>query len=294
MRVWVAVFAALLTAPVAAHAADAEKVAFPGRDGVELTGLVYRPEGTGRFPGIIALHGCGGLLTSKGVIHARERAWAERWTAAGYAVLFPDSFTPRGVASICSDAHRPILPERERVRDAYDALAWFEAQPYVAADRIALFGWSHGAMTTLWAMAAQSPGRPAGLAHDFIGAVAFYPGCAQISRERPEYAAVAPMLLQLAADDVWTPPAACIRMVEAAQHRPGPPIEMDVYPDSVHGFDQPTGSVHSFVVRNSIYRGGEKTVYVGANPAARERAIARVMPWLASLLGGPAGEGGVR
>jgi hypothetical protein len=38
------------------------------------------------------------------------------------------------------------------------------------------------------------------------------------------------------------------------------------------------------VTRNSIYKTGEKTVMVGADPAAREQAVARTMDWLKDIL----------
>jgi hypothetical protein len=43
--------------------------------------------------------------------------------------------------------------------------------------------------------------------------------------------------------------------------------------------------VHEFVVKNSLYKTGEKTVHVGQEPEAREKSVARVMAWLAERLG---------
>ncbi|WP_337997214.1 dienelactone hydrolase family protein [Oleispirillum naphthae] len=284
LRAW-GMALALLALPAAARA-EMEKVGIPLRTGGEISGLFSLPQGQGPFPGIVALHGCGGLLTKKGKLHARETDWAKRLNAAGYAVLFPDSFTARGYASVCSLRDRPVLPERERVRDAYDALAWLQARAEVQPRRIALFGWSHGAMTALWAMAKASPGRPAGLTDDFIGAVAFYPGCAQVYRDEKDYGVIAPVLFQLGAADEWTPAAPCVKLAEEAAARPGPRIAVDVYAGSHHGFDNPTGAVHEVVVKNSVYKSGQKVVHVGRNPEARERAIARAMGWLGDLFAG--------
>lgn len=276
---------AFLVGLIAPARAEPRRVEFPARDGAMLSGVVVLPEGEGRFPGVVALHGCGGLLTASGRLKARESDWAKRLSAAGYAVFFPDSFNPRGVESVCSLVERPVLPERERVRDAYDALNWFQKQDYVRADRIALLGWSHGAMTALWTMARSSPGRPADLTWDYVGAVVFYPGCAQVGREIPDYVAAAPMLLQLGEADEWTPAAPCLKLAEAIRGRPGPAVEVDLYSRAHHGFDQPGGAVHEVVVRNSIYKTGEKTVRVGPEPEARARAIVRVMAWLEDKLG---------
>jgi len=281
-RWWGAALAALVLLPSAARA-EMSAVRIPVRGGGTISGLFSLPEGEGPFPGIVALHGCGGLSTRKGRLHAREADWAKRLNAAGYAVLFPDSFTARGYASVCSLRDRPILPERERVRDAYDALAWLQARPEVRPGRIALFGWSHGAMTALWTMSRTSPGRPAGLKTDFIGAVAFYPGCTQVRREVSNYGVIAPTLFQLGAADEWTPAAPCVDLAREAAARPGPRIAVDVYPAAHHGFDQPSGEVHAVLVKNSAYKTGEKTVHVGRNPEARQRAVARTMDWLRDL-----------
>jgi hypothetical protein len=43
--------------------------------------------------------------------------------------------------------------------------------------------------------------------------------------------------------------------------------------------------VHEVVVRNSIYKTGQKVVRVGPEPEARARAIVRVMAWLEDKLG---------
>ncbi len=281
MRGWL--LALVVMCFVAPARAETREVAVPTRDGLTLRAMLVKPDGPGPFPAIVALHGCGGLWNkTTGRMLQRETAWAKRWTEAGYAAIFPDSFTARGQTSVCGQVERPILPQREWVRDAYDALAWLQAQSFVKPDRVAVFGWSHGGMTTLWSIAAASPGRPDGLAKGFVGAVAFYPGCVEIGKTG--FAASAPLLIEIGAEDTWTLPKACVAMVEAARRRGGARIAIDVYPEAVHGFDQPTGSVHPFVTRNSIYKNGEKTVMVGPNPAAREAAIPRAMAWLKDVL----------
>lgn len=272
-----AVALALMLAGAPARA-ETREILLPSRDGPPLRAVLALPEGEGPFPAIVALHGCGGLWTDAGRMRARETAWAKRFTEAGWAALFPDSFTARGHSSVCTLVDRPILPQRERVRDAYDALAWLRAQPFVRPERVAAFGWSHGAMTTLWTVAAGGPGRPETLDGDFATAVAFYPGCAEIGRTA--FSARVPLLLQLGGDDAWTPPAPCMAMAEAAQARGGAEVAYDLYPGAVHGFDQPGGTVHEVTVRNSVYKSGEKTVKVGADPAARTQAVARAMEWL--------------
>ena len=82
------------------------------------TAQLLKPSGAGPFPAVVALHGCGGLLNSRGQLRSREADWAERFLAAGYAVLFPDSFTARGMREICTGAERSDLSQGSRRRCA--------------------------------------------------------------------------------------------------------------------------------------------------------------------------------
>ena len=68
--------------------------------------LPRTPAPPGGYPAVIALHGCGGLhSTRRG--HEQELAErlalrADRYLADGFAVLFPDSFGARGVRAGCT------------------------------------------------------------------------------------------------------------------------------------------------------------------------------------------------
>ena len=142
----------LASSVLASSVAGQERVTFPSLDAdltggppTELDGYLYRPSGDGPFPALVALHGCGGLFVPGSQrINSRHRDWAERLSGLGYVVLFPDSLNPRGVAQVCTSRHPPVWPGRHRVRDAYAALEYLRAQPFVATDRIGVMGWSHG------------------------------------------------------------------------------------------------------------------------------------------------------
>ena len=58
---------------------------------------------------------------------------------------------------------------RDRPKDAYAALQYLQAQPFVQADRVGLMGWSQGGGVVLLSINDKSIGRPAGLAHGFQG-----------------------------------------------------------------------------------------------------------------------------
>ena len=252
------------------------------RDRTMLRGFVMKPEGDGPFPTVLLLHGCGGPVTSKGAIAGRERSWMDLFVSVGYAVMLLDSFNPRGYASICTKRDRPITAERDRPYDAYAALRWLRERPFVQADRVAIMGWSHGAMTTL-ATISEAMIREVGWKEPgFFTAVAFYPGCLDFGKTR--YKATVPLLLQLGEKDDWTPARYCLRLADTIK-KAGDPVELDVYKGAYHAFDAPSGSVRE---RSTSNTGGTRTVHSGRDPAAAEQSIARTRAWLAAAFKGPA------
>jgi dienelactone hydrolase len=254
------------------------RVDFKSGDGVDVSGYFYKAKGVEKGPAVIMLHGCGGLLSKRGAIKKREAAWREILLGEGYHVLLLDSFNPRGHRSICRIKSRPVLPNRERPHDAYAALAWMQSQPLVDASRVALAGWSNGAMAMLWSIRDDARQRPKSLGADFIAAVGFYPGCIKIGRT--DFKASTLALLQVGLADRWTLPKPCIALVAASNRRGGAPMKIDGYEDAAHGFDHPNSRPREITTRNSVYKSGEKKVYVGTNHQARNKAIIRVKEYL--------------
>src|SRR6202050_5773838 len=93
------VFCALAAAALwTVTAAAAETVDIP--DGaVTLHATLYRPDGVGPFPAIVALHDCGGLDSRPAATADLYDQWAKLLVADGFVVLFPDSFGSRGLGS---------------------------------------------------------------------------------------------------------------------------------------------------------------------------------------------------
>ncbi len=235
---------------------------------VTLTADLSVPPGRGPFPVVVALHGCNGMRSDDGQrLNARHRDWGGRLTAAGYAVLALDSFSARGAKEVCTEKVRTITP-RMRADDVRAALIWLGTNPVIDAKRIALLGWSHGAMTVLWTV---RPNFLVGVPTPFA-AVAYYPGCTEISKIPGWRPSVAVTMLTGALDD-WTPPAPCRALATQSGG-----IRYIEYPDAYHAFDAPNLPVR---VRTGLGRvkGGE--AHVGTNPEARAASIAEVMALLA-------------
>ena len=245
--------------------AGAEPVAFPVGS-VTLTAEFVVPPGSAPFPAVIALHGCRGMYARKSrQLSGRHLDWTTRLVDAGFAVLSPDSFTARGVSQICTLTHRPLTPEM-RADDARAALAWLAAQPQIDPKRIALLGWSHGAMTTLWTV---RPGFLDGGPTPYV-ALAFYPGCRQIGKLAGWNPSV-PLTILIGAADDWTQPGPCRELAQRTGFRY---IE---YVDAYHDFDAPDTPVHMRTGLSAVKSG---QAHIGTNPAARAAAIGEVMKQL--------------
>jgi len=266
-----------------ARAAEPGGVEFPALKQFEgkpvtLSGWLFRPDGAAPHPALVLMHGCGGMYSSQGDLTPSYRRWAELLQDAGYVALLVDSFTPRGEWSICAQQQRTILQSRERVEDAYAALQWLGTQPDIAQERIGLLGWSNGASGTLYAMRPSSR-----LGTGFRAAVAFYPGCAALSRAKTPYRPYAPLLILTGESDDWTPAAPCVTLAEIAKKQ-GASLEIVTYPGAYHSFDRINSPVrYRPNVRNPNQPGG-KGATVGEHPQAREDAVRRTLEFLARTL----------
>src|SRR6202040_517842 len=138
---------------------------------------LYKPDGDGPFPTVIALHGCGGLAGHSEPVLPRYRDWAEQLLKDGNAVLLPDSYGSRELGPQCrvKERERRVLARRQRVADIMASRQWLVQQPWAERNRISLLGWANGASALLWAVRPQSSSRS--VEPDFRSAVAFYPDC---------------------------------------------------------------------------------------------------------------------
>jgi dienelactone hydrolase len=239
-----------------------------------LQAQLYKPEGNGPFPVVIALHGCGGLAGHSEPIQTRYRDWAEQLIKDGKAVLFPDSYGSRELGPQCRVRERRISARRERVADILAARKWLMQQTWVARDRISLLGWANGASALLWAV------RPQLLLHhaepDFRSAIAFYPDC-RLSSGLGWSARVPTLVLIGAKDDVSSPPA-CRQMVEGAHGRSAL-TRIVVYPSAYHDFDRANLPVQA--IGPSADAADPEKGHVGTDAEALADSQKRVAEWLA-------------
>jgi dienelactone hydrolase len=292
--------AALSVALPVARAATGERVTFPSLDidpqtgaAIELSGLYFAPEAAGAFPAVVALHGCDGMYgaaaSRRGQLSARHQAMADLLVAEGYGVLFPDSFNPRGRREVCTQPVRDqTITQANRRLDVFGALEYLRARPDVAANRVALLGWSHGGSAVLAAMNARAPNvaaylRALGSPQEFfLTAIAFYPGCYGSLRGREGYAPAAPVSVFIGESDDWTSPKPCVALGNAMAAK-GLPLQVRTYAETYHGFDTPNlPRPRHLDVPNGVRPG--QGVTVAANAAARDDAYARMKAQLRAAL----------
>ena len=157
-----------------------------------------------------------------------------------------------------------------RPLDAYGALQFLKSEKdTVDPLRIGLQGWSNGGSAVLATMAAStlsSVGLSASAA--FRAGLAFYPGCGLDARFRDGYSPYAPIRIFIGTADEEVSAQKCETLVEGSRNS-GNNIEITVYPDATHDFDDP----------------GLKRQSVPANVAATADATAKVASFMGLYLG---------
>ena len=245
------------------------------RDGdFTLKAMIYRPEGAGPFPAIIGMHDCSGLTNSSGAVASKYREWAQQLVKNGFIVLFPESYSSRGIGSQCTARNRPVRPDHERVADANASRRWLEQQPDVRADRISLLGWSNGGSSVLWTV---RPQRRTDDKPDFRSAVALYPGCRRL--DSTAWSTRVPTLILIGAADDVASPQDCEHMVAGAKGRSAR-ITIMVYPGAFHDFDHPNRPPQERT-GYAVSADGSGRIHTGTNAAARSDSLKRVPQWLA-------------
>jgi dienelactone hydrolase len=274
----VSAFAAVFPLALAADAAPLpapHQVDIAAAD-LTLHAQLYKPDGDGPFPTVIALHGCGGLGGHAEPVLPRYRDWAEQLLKSGHAVLLPDSYGSRELGPQCrvKERERHVLARRERVADITASRQWLAQQPWAAHDRISLIGWANGASALLWAVRPQLSSH--GAEPDFRSAIAFYPDCRVSSGLG--WSARVPTLLLIGAKDDVSSPSACRQMVDGARGRTAL-TRIEIYPGAAHDFDRANLPLHA--IGGSSDAAVPEHGHIGTDAEARADSQKRVAEWLA-------------
>ena len=241
-----------------------------------MSGILFEPAAPARRgerrPAVVLMHGCSGMFTPSDRLPARNRDWAERFAGRGFVALNVDSFTPRGIRTVCEIkvSERPAQPWETRVADAYAALDWLVRRADVDPKNMLAVGWSHGGSTVMGIARPEALGRRAN-GPRCRAAIAFYPGCGQPLRAKG-YQATLPMLILHGEQDDWEPVAPCVELAKKLENSRFPPAII-VYSGAHHGFDSPGGKVtHLPNVYNPQAPGG-RGAYAGGHEPSRLKVI---------------------
>ena len=239
----------------------------PARTPEMISGIVSKPDGDGPFPALVSLHGCSGRVSSR---------WHHYLVSLGYVVLAVDSFSKRGISSVCkgkASVHSSTfgsgkMTPLERVLDAYGGLNFLATLPYVDRDRVGVIGWSHGGAVSLRSLLIANEGFwwPKDAPLKFAAGVSFYPTCTSHNTVSPGY--YAPLLVLIGEKDTWATPDRCISLVRRGVRAGDEPLSVHVFPDSYHGFDCGNCSYNFMGHR------------IEGNPAARSQARSMVAEFL--------------
>lgn len=217
-------FASARAEPVVEHVAIASVNSLGSKTPLTLSGDFSRPNGPGPFPAVVLLHGCGGPRPNASL-------WRRFFHDRGYAVLAVNSFAPRGVDEICTKTG--VVTWKMRAADAFGALEHLARQPVIQPDAILVMGFSHGGGISLDVTSSfRLDARLASLPR-FRAAIALYPPCGQ--PQRKDSRRMAPTFIGIGADDDWTPAEECKAL--AANHQGPDALDLRVYPNAAHSFD---------------------------------------------------------
>jgi dienelactone hydrolase len=181
---------------------------------------LFEPRGAGPFPAVVILSGCAGVNADVSVVSRVNSDYLSK----GIATLVVDSFTPRGLAEVCSDSNLLAESIAFRVKDVYAAIAWLSTRSKIDARRIFLQGYSHGAITAIAAIDGQWPQTRS---DKVAGVIAYYPYCSTNSKFS------VPTIILVGEKDDWTPSKLCEGIVDRAN------VEITVYPNVAHAFAAP-------------------------------------------------------
>jgi dienelactone hydrolase len=184
--------------------------------------------GTEPMPAVILLHG------SAGILEPRELTYGRQLASMGVAVLIIDSFAPRRHLAASYSERLVHITETMIMNDAYAGLAYLAGLPGIDAGRVALLGFSYGAMATLYAAFDQVAGKLGAEGRRFAGHVAFYPPC--IATFANTRTTEAPVLILIGGRDTVSDQTRCAATAEDMR-RGGSEVEVIVYPEAAHQWD---------------------------------------------------------
>src|SRR5882724_3862714 len=182
--------------------------------------------GTDRLPAVVLVHGSGGIGFNSGM-------WADELNKAGLATFVVDSFTGRGITQTVTDQSQ--FSSYAMMNDAFAALAVLARHPRIDPGKIAVMGFSKGAVPSIYASMNRFQSAYASEGTAFAAYIGFYTPCntALIDDEK---VSARPIRLYHGVADDWVPVGPC-RDYVARLKKAGANIDLVEYAGATHAFD---------------------------------------------------------
>jgi dienelactone hydrolase len=265
---------------------------------VIIGGELRLPRGTAEnYPAVILIHGSGG-------ISAATDRWAQELNGIGVAAFILDAFTGRGIINTNTDQSQ--LDSIAMTHDAFGALGKLATHPRIDPARIAVMGFSKGAVPAIYSSTirfrtAYAPGNA-----NFAAHIGLYTPCNVGYREDGKVGNSPLRLFHGVADDYVSiePCRMYVRRLKDA----GADVTLTEYPDAYHAYDNFTLATSVFLpdaqtTRHCLIAEGdggillnsktgqvyslndscvEKGPHVGYNEAAHKGTVEAVKQFLAA------------
>jgi dienelactone hydrolase len=182
--------------------------------------------GTDKLPAVVLVHGSGGVGFNSGM-------WVNELNKAGFATFVTDSFTGRGITNTVTDQSQ--LSSYTMMNDAFAALAVLAKHPRIDPNKIAVMGFSKGAVPSVYASLNRFQSAYAPEGASFAAYIGFYTPCntAVIGDEK---VSEKPIRLYHGIADDWVPVGPC-RDYVARLKKAGVNVDLVEYPGATHAFD---------------------------------------------------------
>ena len=240
-----AVVAATLLASVPAHAQPARIEIHP-LESVHLTNQAFltgqrngrsvmlagelriAKPGTDKLPAVILIHGSGGLGAS-------TQRWADELNSIGVSAFILDSFAGRGIVSTVADQTQ--LDSIAMMVDAFKALALLAEHPRVDPKRIAVMGFSKGAVAAVYSSNLRFQRLHGPATASFAAHIGLYTPC-NIEWREDTQTSRAPIRLHHGIADDYVSIVPCRGYVERLRSA-GADVVLTEYADAHHAYDNP-------------------------------------------------------
>jgi len=185
--------------------------------------------GPEKIAAIVLVHGSGG-------INARQERWVQELNSTGIATFELDSFTGRGIVDTISDQQQ--LSQLAMMVDAYRALGILRQHRRIDPNRIAIIGFSKGAVAAVYSAVERFRKMYAPADAMFAAHIGLYTPCNTAYRDDDKVTQKPIWFFHGTADD-WVSIEPCRAYVERLK-KSGADVVLTEYPGAYHAYDSYT------------------------------------------------------